>query len=823
MTEPDESESCYEILGVDPGASSSEIRQAYRKLALAKHPDRGGDPEEFARLSKAYEVLSNAKSRANYDKTGRTSKLTAEEEFIEAFRSSAAEAAPQESARPPARRPRPENNRSGGVHSFSANVGTGSRSQAKDTAVTGDALASAVHGALGASFSPGARVRVVGLEKQQTLNSATGTLVKLHNDRWQVRLDGDLGDKLLKSKNLILEENRDIPEAKPKEKQSGYPTRVSVEESEPPRRSSFNRLSPDFLRVDSGLAIDIAGSWSSWKPQRMTMEPKRRCHKFQVQLPSSSSESFQLFVPGDGLGRCIHPDRADAHPHEFHRLTGPDDNSKGYSWTIGKHPNDKAVAGARYEVILIYAANGKPDRVDWVHLNPRTTTAPKTPFPARSGSNANKAYGGMTVAGFLQAAKPDWSAKEVTSVCEKLSKITVVDLPSLLRALQSEGSSGVNQRLKTAGEKAFTDQTARALRQHAKKVSDEETARVARTSAPPERAAPSPQTSASLPPLPTQEYRVVHEFAYVRQDPSLHSPLCGKKDQGETVHACEETFDGWIKLYGQPGYIIKDMAGKQGIGKILSAVGKQPSLVLPEQQATSTPLLFEVVYKPLVAVRTAPSKSRPIQGTRKLGEQVRADAQGFGGWIKVCAEDGGGWMLTADPDLGQLLSCKMLEQRQQQVKALHRAAAAGDAAALGDALHVAKRPRAGLGGEAISSAERELRQIREREAVRKDLLQRASTAKADGKDTKLRNCIEEADQMGFAQEKRAMQEALDNLLVTKAETQKEHDVLLDNLAAAAASGDVAQIKVARNAAKEGGVPMKEIARVFALHNSQAGA
>jgi len=681
-------------------------------------------------------------------------------------------------------------------------------------------LASAVHGA---SFTPGARVRVVGLEKQQTLNSATGTLVKLHNDRWQVRLDGDLGDKLLKAKNLMLEENRDIPESKPKEKssQSGYPTRVGLEESERRERRSFNRPSPDFLRVDSGMAIDIAGSWSSWRPQRMTLEPQRRCHKFQVQLPSSSSESFQLFVPGDGLGRCIHPDRADAHPHEFHRLTGPDDNSKGYSWTIGKHPNDKAVAGARYEVILIYAANGKPDRVDWVHLNPRTATAPKASFPARSGSNANKAYGGMTVAAFLQAAKPDWSAKEVTSVCEKLSKITVVDMPSLLRTLQSEGSSGINQRLKTAGEKAFTDQTARALRQHARKVSDDETARVARASAPPERAAPSPQTSASLPPLPTQEYRVVHEFAYVRQDPSLHSPLCGKKDQGETVHACEETFDGWIKLYGQPGYIIKDMGGKQGIGKIPSAVGKQPSLVLPEQQATSTPLVFEVVYKPLVAVRTAPSKSRPIQGTRKLGEQVRADAQGYGGWIKVCSEDGGGWMLTADPDLGQLLTCKMVEQRQQQVKALHRAAAAGDATALGDALHVAKR--AGLGGEAISSAERELRQIREHEAVRKDLLQRASTAKTDGKDTKLRNCIEEADQMGFAQEKRAMQEALDNLLVTKAETQKEHDVLLDNLAAAAASGDVAQIKVARNAAKEGGVPMKEIARVFALHNNQAGA
>ena len=32
--------------------------QAYRKLALAKHPDRGGDPAEFARVTKAYEVRS---------------------------------------------------------------------------------------------------------------------------------------------------------------------------------------------------------------------------------------------------------------------------------------------------------------------------------------------------------------------------------------------------------------------------------------------------------------------------------------------------------------------------------------------------------------------------------------------------------------------------------------------------------------------------------------------------------------------------------------------------------------------------------------------
>jgi len=41
-----------------PNTSPSWDGQAYRKLALAKHPDRGGDPAEFARVTKAYEVRS---------------------------------------------------------------------------------------------------------------------------------------------------------------------------------------------------------------------------------------------------------------------------------------------------------------------------------------------------------------------------------------------------------------------------------------------------------------------------------------------------------------------------------------------------------------------------------------------------------------------------------------------------------------------------------------------------------------------------------------------------------------------------------------------
>lgn len=48
----------YEILGVDPSASQKEIKNAYRKKALVTHPDRGGNEDEFKKVTEAYEVLS---------------------------------------------------------------------------------------------------------------------------------------------------------------------------------------------------------------------------------------------------------------------------------------------------------------------------------------------------------------------------------------------------------------------------------------------------------------------------------------------------------------------------------------------------------------------------------------------------------------------------------------------------------------------------------------------------------------------------------------------------------------------------------------------
>ena len=57
----------YTVLGVQRSSSSTELRNAYRKLALKHHPDRGGDAEAFKRVNRAYQILGDERSRREYD------------------------------------------------------------------------------------------------------------------------------------------------------------------------------------------------------------------------------------------------------------------------------------------------------------------------------------------------------------------------------------------------------------------------------------------------------------------------------------------------------------------------------------------------------------------------------------------------------------------------------------------------------------------------------------------------------------------------------------------------------------------------------------
>ncbi len=65
---------CYEVLGVERGASADDIKKSYRKLAIKFHPDKNpGDAsaeEKFKELGEAYEILSDDQKRAAYDRFG---------------------------------------------------------------------------------------------------------------------------------------------------------------------------------------------------------------------------------------------------------------------------------------------------------------------------------------------------------------------------------------------------------------------------------------------------------------------------------------------------------------------------------------------------------------------------------------------------------------------------------------------------------------------------------------------------------------------------------------------------------------------------------
>ena len=75
----------YKILGVSKGASSEDIKKAFRVLAHKYHPDKGGDEKKFKEINEAYQVLSDNEKRTQYDRFGRTFEGGAGPDFASGF------------------------------------------------------------------------------------------------------------------------------------------------------------------------------------------------------------------------------------------------------------------------------------------------------------------------------------------------------------------------------------------------------------------------------------------------------------------------------------------------------------------------------------------------------------------------------------------------------------------------------------------------------------------------------------------------------------------------------------------------------------------
>ena len=70
---------CYHILGIKPGASQKEIKNAYRQLSLKYHPDRNkeNDSEKFKKIAEAYQKLrQEEKSRSKISESEVATKYT---------------------------------------------------------------------------------------------------------------------------------------------------------------------------------------------------------------------------------------------------------------------------------------------------------------------------------------------------------------------------------------------------------------------------------------------------------------------------------------------------------------------------------------------------------------------------------------------------------------------------------------------------------------------------------------------------------------------------------------------------------------------------
>lgn len=466
---------------------------------------------------------------------------------------------------------------------------------------------------------------------------------------------------------------------------------------------------------------------------------------------------------------------------------------------------------------------------------------------------------------YLRGAWPDWTVKDLDEVEAKLRKVEINSIPLLLVALKrglndllkSEDETGLSPEIlhglkmqehkglpigrpsvrrkaaaaSAGGEKGQeASRTQRTAQQASTAVAGVQAQRVGQASSAvvglQGQGAGQASTSQlsglsrgqTRPPVPQggQLFRVSglvsgRQQAGIHEKPSLASAEIGGRAWGDMVVAEAETFDGWAKLAGEPGWMLRVLQKKEGPQTLLAPQGDLDKLASVELSDAPGPRRFEVVSRSGIEVRTAPSSSSQARGRREFGEEVFAESQTYDGWVRLVG--GAGWLPSFSPEEGPLLLCPLFEQKggwREQRGLASQALRAGPLTRAGAAGAVLEEVRAAL---RTASAAREERRLRA-------AILGAKAWGVEASEIREAELLAEGLRRGWAGPAREGPSRGAPLGggPGQAEDAAARAAALERLARAAAAGEGVEAKAAREAAVRAGVPKKEIARVFALHS-----
>lgn len=158
---------------------------------------------------------------------------------------------------------------------------------------------------------------------------------------------------------------------------------------------------------------------------------------------------------------------------------------------------------------------------------------------------------------------------------------------------------------------------------------------------------------------PIQKFEVIQPEVAVHKWPEEVSSVVGWKRRGDRLEAAEETFDGWARLTGGEGWILRERQEAGRPLRILEPIGVD-SLLLAAPLVAKEPgrQMFEVVGSPEANVLTEPVHGAAIVGVKAVGEIVLAETQSYHGWLRLPE----GWLPAASRRGEELVRCLHIEE-----------------------------------------------------------------------------------------------------------------------------------------------------------------